>query len=423
MNRCDSKESELEDAKNKAHSSKIKLDSKQKELGKLVEKEKAIHADFLGLIGENNKFQDYLTKVFKKKIKRVIQNEAHNSDESSDEESSDDDSDWSDEDSDAEPFDDTVCPPGCSLDLFEKTLQLRTRKCDIEDEAADAKKTTDALRKENDAISKKVKVLKNQLQGSLNDLEAFQIEKQAKLNEIWVVVPLQMKQLDFQDSLSPEEIPVKKGLVVPQQTIARLNKRIDELMVEREEEKVKFRNARHQHVLLTKGNKEKVQEVEVLEDKCNQAMMLKFGRIVDIDSLGTVTVSRAVEEARDAVRQNEMKLAREEHKMELQVQALKGDLSKLINDNTHRLNKLAEMKSESDQIQQILDDYSNNTNPDDLQEKRLHDQEERQKLRNVVAHQSNEIQLLKDEIIRLTRKGGHMLPPTQHQDHGDHGDH
>ena len=73
----------------------------------------------------------------------------------------------------------------------------------------------------------------NLKQGSLNDLEAFQIEKQAKLNEIWVVVPLQMKQLDFQDSLAPEDIPVKKGLVVPQQTIARLNKRIDELMVER----------------------------------------------------------------------------------------------------------------------------------------------------------------------------------------------
>ena len=62
MNRCDSKESELEDAKSKAHSSKIKLDSKQKELGKLVEKEKTVQADFLGLIGENNKFQDYLTK-------------------------------------------------------------------------------------------------------------------------------------------------------------------------------------------------------------------------------------------------------------------------------------------------------------------------------------------------------------------------
>ena len=41
---------------------------------------------------------------------------------------------------------------------------FRTRKCDIEDEMADAKKTTDALRKENDAVNKKVKVLKNQLQ-------------------------------------------------------------------------------------------------------------------------------------------------------------------------------------------------------------------------------------------------------------------
>ena len=39
-------------------------------------------------------------------------------------------------------------------------------------------------------------------------------------------------------------------------------------------------------------------EVEELQEKCEQAMMLKFGRTVDIDSLGTVTVSRAVEEAR-----------------------------------------------------------------------------------------------------------------------------
>ena len=39
-------------------------------------------------------------------------------------------------------------------------------------------------------------------------------------------------------------------------------------------------------------------QVEELEEKCEQAMMLKFGRIVDIDTLGTVTVSRAVEEAR-----------------------------------------------------------------------------------------------------------------------------
>ena len=63
---------------------------------------------------------------------------------------------------------------------------------------------------------------------------------------------------------------------------------------------MKFRNARHQHVLLTKGNKDRVVEVAELSEKCNQTMMLKFGRIVDIDSLELVTTSRAVEEARES---------------------------------------------------------------------------------------------------------------------------
>ena len=157
MNRCDSKETELEDIKSKVHTSKVKLDAKQKELAKLSEREKAVQQDFLVLIGENNKFQDYLTKVFKKKIKRVTQNDGTNQDgESSDEESSDDDSDWSDEDSDAEPFDDTVCPSGCSMEMFDKTIALRQRRCEVEDEMQDTKKLADTLRKDNDSLNKKV---------------------------------------------------------------------------------------------------------------------------------------------------------------------------------------------------------------------------------------------------------------------------
>ena len=151
-------------------------------------------------------------------------------------------------------------------------------------------------------------------------------------------------------------------------------------------------------MLLTKGNKEKGLEVSELEEKCNQSMMLKFGRIVDIDSLGTITVSRAVVEARESVRQNEMKLAREEHQMEQEVQLLKADLAELVNKNTHKLNQLSSMKGESDHIQQLLDQYQNDTSPDDIQEKRKKDKDERQKLRNLVANQSNEIQLLKVEL-------------------------
>jgi len=43
---------------------------KKKEIEKLQEKEKALYATFQTSLGENNKFADYLTKVFKKRIKR-----------------------------------------------------------------------------------------------------------------------------------------------------------------------------------------------------------------------------------------------------------------------------------------------------------------------------------------------------------------
>ena len=47
-----------------------KLDSKKKDIEKLQDKERALHATFMFSLGENNKFADFLTKVFKKRIKR-----------------------------------------------------------------------------------------------------------------------------------------------------------------------------------------------------------------------------------------------------------------------------------------------------------------------------------------------------------------
>lgn len=49
-----------------------------------------------------------------------------------------------------------------------------------------------------------------------------------------------------------ELFPVKKGLVVPSETITKLTKRIEELIVEKDEEKLKYRAAKQQHVQLVK---------------------------------------------------------------------------------------------------------------------------------------------------------------------------
>ena len=94
----------------------MKLDIKKEEIEKYQEQEKSLYATFSSMIGENNKFDGFLTKVFRKKIKRAKKKEEAK--EGSEEESGEDDSDEElssseESNSDEETLDDSVCPPGC----------------------------------------------------------------------------------------------------------------------------------------------------------------------------------------------------------------------------------------------------------------------------------------------------------------------
>lgn len=51
------------------------LELKEKNIAKVQEKETAVKASFKASLGQGNKFEEFLTKVFKKKIKRVKEKE------------------------------------------------------------------------------------------------------------------------------------------------------------------------------------------------------------------------------------------------------------------------------------------------------------------------------------------------------------
>ena len=59
----------------------------------------------------------------------------------------------------------------------------------------DFQKGVEALRKENDMLIKKEKVIDKALKDTEADIQSFQTEKQGKLNELHVVVTLQMSQV------------------------------------------------------------------------------------------------------------------------------------------------------------------------------------------------------------------------------------
>ncbi|XP_048458506.1 cilia- and flagella-associated protein 44-like, partial [Rhincodon typus] len=391
------------------------LEAKKRDVAKLQEKEKALHATFLISLGENNKHADFLTKVFKKKIKRKKKNEAKvtsESDEESDEES-DDEFGYSDEDesdSDDGGVDDSACPETCDPALFENTLQLREKRLDIEESLAEEKKTVELVKKEYDMIAKKVKIIEGTVKSAKKDLEVLQREKQQKLNELYVVVPLKLHQVEYiVNGDMPNDLVL--GLVFTNPALNLLQKRIKELQVEKDEQRELFKQARQKHVQLLRDKAEMEAEIAELEEKCYQEMIRKFGRVVDLEALQTLSVNMTLEELKEKINVNDIQFQRRNRQKDEKIAELQAELTDFTRQYTCRLDQMNTLTLEKRRIETQLNNQQKKMGVEIQKQKAT--LEERRDLMQIVEQQAKEINKLKDEIGTLIRKGGHILPPSQ----------
>ncbi|OCT93590.1 cilia- and flagella-associated protein 44 [Xenopus laevis] len=408
---------EKEDMKRKLEDSMQQLDTKKREITRLQEKEKTIHSAFQASLGENNKFATFLSKVFRKKIKRTKKKEvqADKDEEDESEEESDEESTWeSDEDesgSEEGVFDDSVCPKNCDPALFDNTLQLRDKRLDVEEALAEEKKIVDNLKKEYDALSKKIKTLELSLSQAEAELEAFQREKQRKLNELDVVVPLKLHQVDY---LVNGEIPgdLSQALVFTNQSLENLQQRIRELQLEKVEKRDLYKQAREQHKQLIRDKKEVEYKIKVLEEKCSQQMLRKFGRIVDLEALQTLSVNTTLEELKIKSSERAETMNRELAEWEGKVTETKRKLMEVTREQTRKLEKMNELLTEKKVLEAKLDALQTAVG-EEFKGPRKTETKERQKLLHLVQVQVEEMNNLKEEISLLSKKGGSILPPAQ----------
>ncbi|KAJ6662253.1 hypothetical protein lerEdw1_012416 [Lerista edwardsae] len=428
--RVNSLVSEEEEMQLKLSSYLAQIEEKKAEIVKLQDREKALYATFQASLGENNKFATFLTKVLKKKIKRVkkkiVEGEG-DEDEESEEESEEESSLESDEEesgSEDEVFDDTVCPKNCDEALFENTLQLRERRLDIEEALVEEKKVIENVKKEYEALSKKVKVVAASLDAADWELEAYQREKQQKLNELHVVVPLKLHQVEY---ISNGEIPsdLSQALVFTNQSLVTLQNRIIMQQHEKVEQRKLYKQAREQHKQLIRDRREMIIKIERLEDKCNQLMMMKFGRLVDLEALQTLSVNTNLEELKMKMMEREQIYSLELKKWE-QVCALLQDkilefrqqLMLVTKENTSKLMQMNTFCMEKMRLEAKLDALQNNLGAE-FQGPRKVDIEEKEKLIALIQLQAQEAEVLKEEITLLSRKDGRIFPPSQPPFHPD----
>ncbi|KAL8598401.1 hypothetical protein ACOMHN_032678 [Nucella lapillus] len=410
-----SKQQEKLDMHNKILEVQSRLETKRKDIEKSQEKERAVHQQFLAAIGDN-KFADYLTKVFRKRIKRTKKKatEGEGSDDESEDES-DDDSDWeeSDEESESETggYDLDICPPGCDQSLYDAATSMREKRLDCEEMLAEEKKNSEALKKELETLQKKARVIDTSLKTAQNDLEAFQLEKQQKLNELDIVTTLHLHQIQhIVNSTLPSDLT--QTLVFDSPGVVRLQHRINELEHEKTLQKKHMKESRRTHVQLIKDRKRFDAKICQMESKCDAMMVAKFGRTVDMEQLETVTVNRAIEELKEKLRQTEVMCAEELQQYDSQIGERRMQITELIRDNTQRLDQLGMLLEENKVYQRSLDKRQKNLGDEYVAVRRA-DVRERQRLVQLVQLQAQEIDALKDEILLLSRKGGHILPPAQ----------
>ncbi|MBN3326680.1 CFA44 protein, partial [Atractosteus spatula] len=385
------------------------LEAKKRDISKLQEKERAIAATFQASLGENNKFADFLTKVFKKKIKRVKKKERKGDEEEEveSEEESDEESDWGsdEEDSGSEtgPLDDSVCPPNCNPELFDSTIELREKRLDIEEALMEEKKIADSLKKECDSLVKKA---------TEGELELFQREKQQKLNELDVVVPLRLHQIEY---VNNGTVPSKlsQALIFNMAALVGLQQRIRELQLEKSQQRELYRQARQEHVQLIHDKRDMTAKIQVLEEKCQQLMMMKFGKEVDLEALQTLSINRNLEELKQESQAKEADNGRELQLWEAKVQEAKEILTEVTRQNTQRLLQVNQLLTERKDLEERLNARQRKMQGGQFQGRRRAEEDERQRLIQLVETQAQEAEALREEIGVLSRKGGHILPPAQ----------
>lgn len=72
-----------------------------------------------------------------------------------------------------------------------------------------------------------------------------------------------------------------------------------------------LRESRKTHVTLIKDRKIFDAKITEMEDEANEMMIAKFGRIVDLEKLETITVNRAIEELKEKLRMTEIQCSEE----------------------------------------------------------------------------------------------------------------
>lgn len=401
--RLESKHNEKGELVSRVAECQEKLTQKKMEIERLLDRDRQIMAEFASALGENNKFYDALLKIFKKKIKRRKANASGDGD------GADDDDEDSDMDSDDDGIDDVdedeeeTCPPGCDPAVYDKVCDLREKRLEQEEVYSEFTKGVEALKKENDMLVKKEKVIDKALTDTERDIQSFQTEKQGKLNELHMMVTLRMSQIRH---VVAGKLPtnIRSDLVFPAITLDLLRSQINSIKGEKSDLRKRQKALRSEHVTLLREQSVKSDKLRELDARARDVQMLKFGQVIDLERIERVGVNKSAEELRERILSVESAQQTTLSIWSSKLKRAKLELKDATEESTLALNAVASLFER----QHALETSLNSKQAQVASKEAMEERNERTSLVHLVKIQAKEVEALKLEINMLRRKGGHV---------------
>jgi hypothetical protein len=429
-----------------------RLGAKRMEMEVWQEKESALLAEFKAVVPPSHPFYDPLHRIFRRKMKRSrkqLSSEALDDDKEN--ESSDDDEDYSDDDGDDEDdYDsdddgdfetDDSCPPGCDMVLYERVLEQREQRLDLELSMADLQKSIDEMKRALDRQVTRQRQIDKDLTATDREISAVQLEKQATLNEFDVPVSLKLNQLHCMVMPSTEvtEDTGRRGslganrpkltshcdtsthVLFTRTHLGRLQSRIKELGEETSSARNSFKDLQRDRTRLDRGYTEREAELEVATSRCRELQLLKFGQIIDLDVLDRAGTDAAEAAAARKVAAIETGHAEELAHLTTERRRLQGSLIQETGKNTALLQEIAAHSARQLNLEKDLNRGSSSGSQSggggsswgDTGPIIRRQVEERNRLVSLVKLQARELDTIRGEINLLRRKGGYSYPGAQ----------
>lgn len=242
-------------------------------------------------------------------------------------------------------------------------------------------------------------------------LEAYQREKQQQLNELLVVIPLKLHQVEY---MIFGEIPsdLSGALVFSNASLSRLQERIVQLHEENIKQNKLNREFRERRKLLIREKREMAKNIQQMEEMVHNLMISKFGRVINLPALQTLSVNTTLEELKIKKLRKEISNERELRQWEEKIAQVRKEVMMKTQEHTkklHQMNDLCVEKKELDSRLNTLQNQQGNA----FQGLRKADIVAREKTKQLIKFQAERILALKKEIAHLRRKSGRILPPIQ----------